>query len=84
MCLQRRARGGRVRHVDDSELAEVAKVYRTAGAQDRSPIDAVREHFFLSRRTAERAIAGARRAGELGAALSRRAGEAVPEGSSAT
>jgi hypothetical protein len=53
---------GWVRHVDDSELAEVAKVYRTAGAQGRSPIDAVREHFYLSRRTAERAIARARRA----------------------
>jgi hypothetical protein len=66
----------------DVDLAAVADVYRAAVAAGQPPILAVADHCKLSRRTAQRRVDDARKAGLLGAALRRRAGEAVAVGGS--
>ena len=64
----------------DAELREIAEVYRGAVAQRIGPTRAVADRFSVSRSTAGRWIAEARRRGQLGKALPRMAGELEEEG----
>jgi hypothetical protein len=59
----------------DEDLRRVAEVYRAAHATDEAPTRAVAARFGVSRSTAGRWVAEARRRGVLGKARARKAGE---------